>query len=82
MGEVSNLLTYECFYSIHNPIGFDGINLKCGFDRDPENIAISEGDIITIRTEKDFDDWTFFNQADLYSVASFLFTFFIELDPL
>ena len=51
-GEVSNLLTYECFY---NDFADDNYNLdlrRCGFDRDPENIPILEGDVIDIRTER------------------------------
>ena len=45
MGEVSNLLTYECFASYN----------KCRFDRNPKNIPISEGDI-NIKSDVDFGD--------------------------
>ena len=55
---------------------------ECGFDRDPENIAISEGDVINIRTEK-ADNKCF---LELFGLSvpdfSFLFTFLLELDPL
>ena len=48
MGEVSNLLTYECT-STH--IGGNSYTTKCRFDHDPENIPILEVDVINIRTE-------------------------------
>ena len=41
-GEVSNLLTYEFFFFR------DDYGKKCGFDRDPENIPILEGDVLNI----------------------------------
>ena len=81
-GEVSNLLTYECLIRDYRPIADDSIFRKCGFDRDPENIAISEGDVINIRTEK-ADNKCF---LELFGLSvpdfSFLFTFLLELDPL
>ena len=62
--EVTTLLTYDCIPG----------NGTCKYDRDPENIPISEGDIINIRTERNF------NQKDIR--ISHLFTFLLELDPL
>ena len=47
---------------------------KIYFDNDLENYPLSEGDLINIRTEKDYI------QED--PKPSFLFTFLIELDPL
>ena len=82
MGETSKLLTYECFFRDRRLSGDVIIDKKCGFDRDPENIAISEGDVINIRTEK-VDNKLF---LELFGISipdfSFLFTFLIELDPL
>ena len=78
-GEPSDLLTYECFISDRSLSGDDGYDKKCGFDRDPENISISEGDVINIRTEKDY------SEADHRGIdipISYLFTFLLELDPL
>ena len=43
----------------------------CGFDRDPENIPISEGDVINIRTEKDYTR----NYEGVDIPISYLFTF-------
>ena len=78
-GEISNLLTYECFFSDRSLIGDDGYHKKCDFDRDPENISISEGDVINIRTEKDY------READHRGIdipVFYLFSFLLELDPL
>ena len=71
-GEVSNLLTYECFFR-------DDYDKKCGFDRDLENIPISEGDVLNIRTEKDYNGNIF---SGINVSISYLFTFLIELNPL
>ena len=83
MGEVSNLLAYECFYRDHSPIE-DGLNIKCGFDRDPENRAISEDDVINIRTEKVavFSEYILESRGVSFPDLSYLFTFLIELNPM
>ena len=57
----------------------DDYDKKCGFDRDPENIPISEGDVLNIRTEKDYEGNIF---SGVNVSISFLFTFLLELDPL
>ena len=59
--------------------GDDGYDKKCGFDRDPENIPISEGDVINIKTEKDYRES---DSSGLDITISYLFTFLLELDPL
>ena len=81
--EVSNLLSYDCIYRDHSLIE-DSINVKCGFDHDPENIVISEGDVINIRTEKvnEFSDYILSSRNGSFPDLSYLFTFLIELDPL
>ena len=78
-GEVSNLLTYECFLTDPTLSGDVDYDKKCGFDRDPENISISEGDAINIRTEKDY------NEDDYRGIdipIFYLFAFLLELVPL
>ena len=50
--EVSNLLTYECFKRDHSLSVNDARGKKCGF----ENIPISEGDVLNIRTEKNYNE--------------------------
>ena len=52
---------------------------RCSFDRDPENIPISEGDVINITTEKDYSE---FSYGEIGITISYLFTFLLELDPL
>ena len=52
---------------------------KCGFDHDPENIQISEGDVLNIRTEKDYNENIF---SGINISITYLFIFLIELDPL
>ena len=79
-GEVSNLLTYECFFIDNTPIGERYIFKECGFDRDPENIPISDCDVKNIRTEKKFNEHIFRGHDDDFSNVSYLFTFLIELD--
>ena len=80
-GEVSNLLTYECFLRDYRPIGDDSYFKKCVFDRDPENIAISEGDVTNLGTEKSNEIRDRF--YELFGISaidlSYLFTFLIEL---
>ena len=72
MGEAYNLLTYECLTNatLYEPG-------TCSFNRDPKNILISEGDIITIRTDV----------SDIFtdrftSPATYFVTILLELDPL
>ena len=79
-GEVSNLLSYECFFIDNTPIGECYIFKECGFDRDMENIPTSEGDVINIRTEKYFNEHIFRGHDDNFSDVSYLFTFLIVID--
>ena len=65
-GEVSDLLTYEC--NEHAWSQFDSVN-----------IPISEGDIINIRTEKDYIEVDYRGNI---ICNSYFFTFLLELDPL
>ena len=81
-GEVSNLLTHECFFRDRSLSGGDGHDKKCGFDRDPENTPIWESDVINIRTEKDFNDYVCWSCSIPFSSVSYLSTFLLELDPL
>ena len=83
-GEVPNLLAYKCILRDYRPIGGDSRDKKCGFDRDPENILISEGDVMNIRTEKGdvVSEYAFSSRGIPFSEASYLFTFLLELDPL
>ena len=69
----SIISTYKCFISFGVD---DEFTRKCDFDFDHnlKNYPLSEGDIINIRTEKDFQKTK--------SEFSYLFTFLIELDPL
>ena len=65
-----------------NGYKFDGSDEhyeKCGFDHDPKNIPISEGDVINIRTEKDYIET---DHIEIDIPISYLFTFLLELDPL
>ena len=54
---------------------------KFYFDNDLENYPLSEGDLINIRTEKDYSQEVNPLTRKEY-IPSFFFTFFIELDPL
>ena len=69
----SIISTYKCSISF---VVDDEFTRKCDFDFDHnlKNYPLSEGDIINIRTEKDFQKTK--------SEFSYLFTFLIELDPL
>ena len=69
----SIISTYKCSISFGVD---DEFTRKCDFDFDHnlKNYPLSEGDIINIRTEKDFQKTK--------SEFSYLFTFLIELDPL
>ena len=67
------------FFSDPSLSGDVGYDKKCGFDRDPENISISKGDVINIRNEKDY------NEDDYRGIdipIFYLFAFLLELDPL
>ena len=62
---------------------------KCYFDNDLENYPISEGDVINIRTEKDYAKYKYFDPIENNRVIreedariSAFFAFLIELDPL
>ena len=54
--------------------GYNPLLRRCAFDNDLENYPISEGDLINIRTEKDY--------AFAVSKPSYNFIFLFELDPL
>ena len=56
-------------------------NAECRFDRDPKNMSISEGDVINIRTEKNYRAVDYDHIKRDMSI-SYLFTFLLELDPL
>ena len=75
---VSNLLTYECPegpIDPNNPLA--NYAIRCWFDW--ENMPISEGDIINIKTKIDYKfEW----RVDGKPIFSYLFTFLLELDPL
>ena len=76
--EEINLLTFSCetlfFISVTDNSADSAANY-CQFDSDPrnENITISEGDILNIRSEINCKSG---------SPLTYLFTFLIELDPL
>ena len=62
-------------------------NLKYLFDNDLENYPVSKGDLINIRTEKDYNTFKYINPLELEGFegdvgVSVFFTFLIELDPL
>ena len=62
-------------------------SIKFIFDNDFENYSVSEGDLINIRTEKDYDTDIFINPIEFKGFksdagVSAFFTFLIELDPL
>ena len=78
-GEVSNLLTYECYIIGGDPTTTHYVRRNYRFDRNPENIPISEGDVINIGTEKDYRDVDIDRGMD--RPISYLFIFLLELDP-
>ena len=84
-GEVSNLLTYEYtsrLVNFEDPSSLYNnlYTTKYRLDRNPENIPISEDDVINIRTEIDYIHIRDYEKKDI--THSYLFTFLLELDPL
>ena len=78
MGEVSNILAYECYLpSLKYEVGVI-CHRECRFNPDPENIPISVGDVINIRSETNY--MLISGGRDI--PISYLFTFLLELDPL
>ena len=53
--------------------------ISCGFTPNPTNISISDGEILTIRTENNYIIPHIDNRE---RKVFYLFTFLLELDPL
>ena len=70
-GEVSNLERYECLICEPSHSGYRP--KVCSFDLDPTNMPISEGDVINIRTGKDF---RVVEHEGKFPPVPYLFTFF------
>ena len=72
--EILDLLTYHCIFTPIDSSNPESSSFKesCGFNREPENIPISEGDVINIRTDINHNKLS----------TAILITFLLELDPL